>query len=145
MVMVVEATTNTSSAPDDAAPTVYSPSTYSPSTKEIRAWCRQEYGSSWWEVEASVKQDRKREAKAALSLGGGGGGGGGVPRGDDVASPSSSSSSLLSSESGSARPTQKEIRAWCRQEYGASWWDVAPKVKAARKKQGVEALSDEAQ
>ena len=31
-----------------------------------------------------------------------------------------------------AMATRKEIRAWCRHEYGTDWWEVAPLVKQER-------------
>ena len=97
-------------------------SSHHPTTKEIRAWCRRTFGPSWWDVEPSVKKERKREAKAALLLQGGL-----SENRDDVAT-------------GSAQPSQKEIRAWCRQEFGSDWWQVGTDVKATRKSQAVKAL-----
>ena len=34
--------------------------------KEVRAYCRQEYGSDWWEVEPHVKKERMKRAKEIL-------------------------------------------------------------------------------
>ena len=34
--------------------------------KRIRQWCRTKYGPSWWECNADLKQDRKKEAREAL-------------------------------------------------------------------------------
>ena len=34
--------------------------------KDIRAWCRNKYGSSWWDVSPELKKNRKKEAETAL-------------------------------------------------------------------------------
>jgi hypothetical protein len=34
--------------------------------KDIRVWCRNKYGSSWWEVSPELKNERKKEAETAL-------------------------------------------------------------------------------
>ena len=39
--------------------------------------------------------------------------------------------------------TRKEVRAWCRQEYGNGWWDVATLVKKERMVRAKEALTRE--
>ena len=38
------------------------------SQKEIREWCRKEFGNTWWDVDKSIKEDRKRKAKDYLKL-----------------------------------------------------------------------------
>ena len=37
------------------------------STSDIREWCRQKYGSQWWDVPKDVKNARKKEAKTSIS------------------------------------------------------------------------------
>ena len=43
-------------------------------------------------------------------------------------------------DGGGSGVTRKEARAWCRQEYGKDWWDVAPLVKKERMVKAKEAL-----
>ena len=34
--------------------------------KEVRAWCRNEYGTDWWTVDPVVKKERMLKAKKIL-------------------------------------------------------------------------------
>ena len=38
--------------------------------------------------------------------------------------------------------TLKEVRAWCRTKYGATWHECEPKVKKARKREARKALTN---
>ena len=40
--------------------------------------------------------------------------------------------------------TLKEVRAWCRTKYGATWHECEPKVKKARKREARKALNQKA-
>jgi len=76
-----------------------------------------EGGGEGGKPEQGVARRTLRKSEHAVEGGGGGGGGGGV--------------------------TRKEVRAWCRQEYGNGWWDVATLVKKERMVRAKEALTRE--
>jgi hypothetical protein len=35
-------------------------------TKQIRKWCREQYGALWWDVDIELRKERKLTAKRAL-------------------------------------------------------------------------------
>ena len=92
--------------------------------KDMRAWCRDEYGSNWWKVETAVKKQRLREAQQALEA------------------PGAQRAGATPIGGGSVSVvTRKEMRAWCRQEFGPSWWEVAPELKKERLQEARHALT----